>query len=62
MPPSGGASLLDASAHLTLSAPTGAKVALHIGAIAFIYRFGSGVYEHLHFHVRVPNGGDATQL
>lgn len=25
--------------------------ALHIGAIAFIHRFGSSLNEHVHFHV-----------
>ena len=28
------------------------KAALHIGAVAFIHRFGSSLKEHVHFHVR----------
>jgi hypothetical protein len=27
------------------------KAGLHIGAIAFIHRFGSSLNEHVHFHV-----------
>jgi hypothetical protein len=29
------------------------KAALHIGAVAFIHRFGSSLNEHVHFHVCV---------
>ena len=29
------------------------KAALHIGAVAFIHRFGSSLNEHVHFHVGV---------
>ena len=29
------------------------KTALHIGAVAFIHRFGSSLNEHVHFHVCV---------
>lgn len=44
------------------------KAALHIGAVAFIHRFGSSLNEHVHFHVCVVDGvfevaageGDAT--
>jgi hypothetical protein len=32
------------------------KAALHIGAVAFIHRFGSSLNEHVHFHVCVVNG------
>ena len=32
------------------------KVALHIGAVAFIHRFGSSLNEHVHFHVCVVDG------
>ena len=32
------------------------KAALHIGAIAFIHRFGSSLNEHVHFHVCVIDG------
>lgn len=31
----------------------GDKAALHIGAVAFIHRFGSSLNEHVHFHVCV---------
>jgi hypothetical protein len=39
--------------------PGAAKVdnaALHIGAVAFIHRFGSSLNEHVHFHVCVVDG------
>ena len=32
------------------------KAVLHIGAIAFIHRFGSSLNEHVHFHVCVVDG------
>lgn len=32
------------------------KAALHIGAVAFIHRFGSSLNEHVHFHVCAVNG------
>ncbi len=32
------------------------KAAMHIGAIAFIYRFGSSLNEHAHFHICVVDG------
>jgi hypothetical protein len=32
------------------------KAGLHIGAIAFIHRFGSSLNEHVHFHVCVVDG------
>jgi hypothetical protein len=32
------------------------KTALHIGAAAFIHRFGSSLNEHVHFHVSVVDG------
>ncbi|MEY3123987.1 MAG: hypothetical protein RLZZ573_507 [Pseudomonadota bacterium] len=32
------------------------KQALHIGAVAFIHRFGSSLNEHVHFHVCVVDG------
>ena len=32
------------------------KVALHIGAVAFIHRFGSSLNGHVHFHVCVVDG------
>jgi len=32
------------------------KAALHIGAIAFIHRFGSSLNEHVRFHVRAVDG------
>jgi hypothetical protein len=32
------------------------KSALHIGAVAFIHRFGSSLNEHVHFHVCVVDG------
>ena len=44
------------------------RAALHIGAVAFIHRFGSSLNEHVHFHVcavdgvfeEVPGGTDAN--
>ena len=35
---------------------TGTATGLHIGAIAFIHRFGSSLNEHVHFHVCVVDG------
>ena len=32
------------------------KAALHIGAVAFIHRFGASLNEHVHFHVCVVDG------
>ena len=32
------------------------KAAVHIGAVAFIHRFGSSLNEHMHFHVCVVDG------
>ena len=32
------------------------KAALHIGAVAFIHRFGSSFNEHFHFHVCAVDG------
>ena len=32
------------------------KTALHIGAVAFIYRFGSSLNEHVHLHVCTVDG------
>jgi len=32
------------------------KIALNIGAVAFIHRFGSSLTEHVHFHVCVVDG------
>ena len=32
------------------------KAALHIGAVAFIHRFGSSLNEHVHFHICVVDG------
>ena len=32
------------------------KAALHIGAVAFIHRFGSSLNEHVHFHICAVNG------
>lgn len=32
------------------------KATLHIGAVAFIHRFGSSLNEHVHFHVCVVDG------
>ena len=32
------------------------QAALHIGAVAFIHRFGSSLNEHVHFHVCVVDG------
>jgi hypothetical protein len=32
------------------------KETLHIGAVAFIHRFGSSLNEHVHFHVCVVDG------
>ena len=32
------------------------KESLHIGAVAFIHRFGSSLNEHVHFHVCVVDG------
>ena len=32
------------------------KEALHIGAVAFIHRFGSSLKEHVHLHVCVVEG------
>lgn len=31
------------------------KIMLHIGAVAFIHRFGSSLNEHVHFHFRGTN-------
>ena len=42
-------------AHI-LSAAKVDKTALHIGAVAFIHRFGSSLSEHIHFHVCVVDG------
>ena len=41
--------------HCPGAAPAG-KAALHIGAVAFIHRFGSSLNEHVHFHVCVVDG------
>ncbi len=44
---------------LQANSPGAAKVdkaALHIGAVAFIHRFGSSLNEHVHFHVCVVDG------
>ncbi len=32
------------------------KAALHIGAVAFVHRFGSSLNEHVHFHVCAVDG------
>jgi hypothetical protein len=32
------------------------KANLHIGAVAFIHRFGSSLNEHVHFHVCAVDG------
>jgi hypothetical protein len=32
------------------------RAALHIGALAFIHRFGSSLNAHVHFHVCVVDG------
>jgi len=32
------------------------RVHLHIGAVAFIHRFGSSLNEHVHFHVCAVDG------
>jgi hypothetical protein len=32
------------------------NAALHIGAVAFIHRFGSSLNEHVHFHVCAVDG------
>ena len=32
------------------------KARLHIGAVAFIYRFGSSLNEHVHLHVCAVDG------
>jgi len=32
------------------------KAALHIGAVAYIHRFGSSLNQHVHFHVCVGDG------
>ena len=32
------------------------RAALHIGAVAFIHRFGSSLNEHVHLHVCVVDG------
>jgi hypothetical protein len=32
------------------------RAALHIGAVAFIHRFGSSLNEHVHFHICVVDG------
>ena len=37
-------------------AAQGDKTALHIGAVAFIHRFGSSLNGHVHFHVFVVDG------
>jgi hypothetical protein len=36
--------------------PNADKAALHIGAVAFIHRFGSSLNEHVHFHVCAVDG------
>lgn len=44
---------------LQSSSPGAAQVdnaALHVGAIAFIHRFGSSLNQHVHFHVCVVDG------
>ena len=39
-----------------LGAAKADKASLHIGAVAFIHRFGSSLNEHVHFHVCVVDG------
>ena len=39
-----------------LARPMRDKANLHIGAVAFIHRFGSSLNEHVHFHVCVVDG------
>jgi len=44
---------------LSVHCPGAARVdraALHIGAVAFIHRFGSSLNAHVHFHVCVVDG------
>jgi hypothetical protein len=45
---------------MTSYPPAGAenvdKATLHIGAVAFIHRFGSSLNEHVHFDVCVVDG------
>ena len=52
--------LLRAIAQTLQSSSPGAlsadKAVLHIGAVAFIHRFGSSLNEHVHFHVCVVDG------
>jgi hypothetical protein len=38
------------------SAAISDQAALHVGAVAFFHRFGSGLNEHVHFHVCVVDG------
>ena len=45
----------DLQAHC-LGAANADRAALHIGAVAFIHRFGSSLNEHVHFHVCVVDG------
>ena len=51
--------MVETAAHLTDHCP-GAQTAdmatLHIGAVAFIHRFGSSLNAHVHFHVCVVDG------
>jgi len=42
-------------AHCPGAAPVD-RATLHIGAVAFIHRFGSSLNEHVHFHVCVVDG------
>ena len=39
-----------------LARPMQTRRSLHIGAVAFIHRFGSSLNEHVHFHVCVVDG------
>lgn len=40
----------------SVSADKASRASPHIGAVAFIHRFGSSLNEHVHFHVCVVDG------
>ena len=47
---------VQASSPGSVSADKASRASPHIGAVAFIHRFGSSLNEHVHFHVCVVDG------
>ena len=47
---------LQASSPGSVSADKASRASPHIGAVAFIHRFGSSLNEHMHFHVCAVDG------